>query len=48
MHEYYLIGHFRREYLAELLDRSYFIPGKTKKIVEVIDNCKKCHTSKPV
>jgi Integrase zinc binding domain/RNase H-like domain found in reverse transcriptase len=48
MHEHRLVGHPGREHLAELLDRSYFIPGKTKKIAEVIDNCKKCHTSKPV
>jgi RNase H-like domain found in reverse transcriptase/Integrase zinc binding domain len=48
MHEYRLIGHSGRERLAELLDRSYFIPGKMKKIAEVIDNYEKCHTSKPI
>jgi Integrase zinc binding domain len=48
IHEHRLVGHPGRERLAELLNRSYFIPGKTKKIAEVIDNCEKCHTSKPV
>jgi Integrase zinc binding domain len=48
MHEYHLVGHSGREHLVELFDRSYFIPEKMKKIAEVIDNCEKCHTSKPV
>jgi Integrase zinc binding domain len=46
MYEYYFVGHIGREYLAELLDRSYFIPRKMKKIIEVIDNCEKCYISK--
>jgi Integrase zinc binding domain len=48
MYEYRLAGHPGREHLAELLDKSYFILRKMKKIAEVINNCEKCHISKPV
>jgi hypothetical protein len=48
MYEYHLVGYLKREYLAELLDRSYFIPRKIKKIVEVINNFEKYYILKPV
>jgi Integrase zinc binding domain len=48
IHEHRLVGHPGREHLVELLDKFYYIPRKTKKIAEVIDNCEKCYTSKPV
>jgi Integrase zinc binding domain len=48
MHKHHLVEHPGREHLTELLNRSYFISRKTKKITEIIDNCEKCHTLKPV
>jgi H2C2 zinc finger len=48
MYKYHLVEHSGREYLTELLDRSYFILRKIKKITEVIDNCKKCYILKPI
>jgi hypothetical protein len=42
----HLVRHSRKECLAELLDRSYFISKKMKNITEVIDNYKKYYISK--
>jgi hypothetical protein len=48
MHKYHLVGYPGRECLVELFNKSYFISRKIKKITEIIDNCKKYHTSKPI
>jgi hypothetical protein len=48
MYKYYLVEYFKRKHLAKFLNRSYLIFGKTKKIIEVIDNCKKYYIAKPI